>query len=471
MNTETELPQPSYVFQLDKAGYFAHYDEFSSLQLATKDSLSLKFRALKMLQELIAFHADDGNAEALLDADLQRLAFVHEHSAVEEKDSLYLATLEWLAKKFDNSAAAAEVVHAIARIYVDKGNSYVPGSADRYQWHRKKALQLCKDAAEKYPGSYGAGLCQSLVSEIEAKSVSLEVEEVNAPARPFRALVQWKNLKRLWVRAILIDPAEYAALHQKYDYYVRDSLLARLRAMKPAAAWECAIPDQGDYQGHSAEIKIPPLDFGHYVLMASANADFSYPDNGITLTTCWVSNIAYFSRTQKNGDNEIYVRDRQTGGPLAHATVKKLERVYDEKLREYKYVLKGACSTDGEGKAVFAYPLVPLPYNNNPYSLDITLGKDRLLTDREFYQYRNETPPPSRFVTHFFTDRAIYRPGQTIYFKGIVLRPEGDRYSIVKGQKTSVSLFDVNYQKIASLTLTTNDYGTMSGVLPRPWAS
>jgi uncharacterized protein YfaS (alpha-2-macroglobulin family) len=65
-----------------------------------------------------------------------------------------------------------------------------------------------------------------------------------------------------------------------------------------------------------------------------------------------------------------------------------------------------------------------------------------------------------RFATYFFTDRSIYRPGQTIYFKGIVLETDGQTSHIKTGIKSTVALYDVNSQKIADLQLTTNEYGT-----------
>ncbi len=65
-------------------------------------------------------------------------------------------------------------------------------------------------------------------------------------------------------------------------------------------------------------------------------------------------------------------------------------------------------------------------------------------------------------------DRAIYRPGQTVYFKGIVIHRENEQNKIIPHKPFIVTLYDVNYQKISSINVTTNEYGSYSGsfVLP-----
>ena len=49
---------------------------------------------------------------------------------------------------------------------------------------------------------------------------------------------------------------------------------------------------------------------------------------------------------------------------------------------------------------------------------------------------------------HLFTDRSIYRPGQTIYFKGIITQNDKDGYKILTNENITVSFKDVNYQEL-----------------------
>src|SRR6185503_7110538 len=70
--------------------------------------------------------------------------------------------------------------------------------------------------------------------------------------------------------------------------------------------------------------------------------------------------------------------------------------------------------------------------------------------------------------TYIFTDRAIYRPGQTIYFKGIMIESDGETNRILANRTETVILYDVNYQEVAKLPLTTNEYGSFNGTFTLP---
>ncbi|NOX47954.1 MAG: hypothetical protein GXO89_13345 [Chlorobi bacterium] len=105
----------------------------------------------------------------------------------------------------------------------------------------------------------------------------------------------------------------------------------------------------------------------------------------------------------------------------------------------------------------------------NSYYLDLKSDNDRWVNDgqryRSYYYHKEEKPT---IHTYFFTDRSIYRPGQTIYFKGIVLEKFKDDYSIKPNFKTKVEFYDVNYQKISEQVLTTNEYGSFQGTFTAP---
>ena len=65
--------------------------------------------------------------------------------------------------------------------------------------------------------------------------------------------------------------------------------------------------------------------------------------------------------------------------------------------------------------------------------------------------------------TIIFTDRQIYRPGQTIYFNGLQLQTFKEKSKIMPGKDVTISFNDVNGKKVSSLDLKTNDFGTFSG--------
>ncbi|HWQ93656.1 MAG TPA: MG2 domain-containing protein, partial [Clostridia bacterium] len=82
---------------------------------------------------------------------------------------------------------------------------------------------------------------------------------------------------------------------------------------------------------------------------------------------------------------------------------------------------------------------------------------------------RVEEPRPAG-QTVFFTDRAIYRPGQTIHYKGICLWTDQakDNYELLKGESVTVIFRDQNGKEIARQKHRANDYGSFSGSFTAP---
>jgi len=94
-----------------------------------------------------------------------------------------------------------------------------------------------------------------------------------------------------------------------------------------------------------------------------------------------------------------------------------------------------------------------------------------LFMDDQNYSYTyNSIEPEIKPQTFLFTDRSIYRPGQTLYFKGIVIKKETDaaKSTVLANFKTKILLNDANGQKSAELTLTTNGSGSYKGIIRLP---
>jgi uncharacterized protein YfaS (alpha-2-macroglobulin family) len=109
------------------------------------------------------------------------------------------------------------------------------------------------------------------------------------------------------------------------------------------------------------------------------------------------------------------------------------------------------------------------------FTLQMTYNKDELFIDENNYSnnynsFREEESKPTTFL---FTDRSIYRPGQTLYFKGIVLlkanKPREN--SIQRNFKSTLVLRDVNGQTISEVQMTTNEYGSYHGSFKLPEGS
>jgi len=463
MNEEPSITRPADQFSISDPKYLGHYREFcNEVSIQSMDTFSMKFHALKILQELVALHIDDTVKAALVDVDLKRLQFVHRSAKFEGKDSLYISALSEMRKEFKGDTAWAEPSYQLAKFYNGQSYKFERLNPGKYKWNNKMAVDICNEVVEGYQQSFASKNCKHLKWNITRKQLSFEVERVNVPNKPFRALVSSKNINKLYFRAIKIGPKKYEELSSKFS---REKLFEKLMDYKISESWEQEIEDDGDYHSHSVEIKMPSLSIGHYVILASGSKDFDGDEDGISLGKTWVSSISYIDRRLGNGKGiDIYVLNRENGHPMADVSVQLWYHEYDYKSRVYKYQKGGKFTSNREG-----YFKIPASKDYRNFKLEFVKDDDRLFSDKGFYTsryYKNNKP---QLITHFYTDRGIYRPGQTVYFKGIVLNKQGDKYSIKsRYNTTTVTFYDVNYQKISDLTLTTNDYGTVAGSFTVP---
>jgi uncharacterized protein YfaS (alpha-2-macroglobulin family) len=80
------------------------------------------------------------------------------------------------------------------------------------------------------------------------------------------------------------------------------------------------------------------------------------------------------------------------------------------------------------------------------------------------------TPPQPYEQVFFFTDRAIYRPGQNLYYKGVLVYvdKEKDDYRIIPKRRVTVVLYDPNGKEVSRQEVESNDYGSINGVFTTP---
>lgn len=469
MNDEAYITEPAYKFELKDPKIFDDSKSFVSYYFASADSASKKLLAIHLLQDLTQAHLLDPVPSAMIDLDIKRFAFAKNNCTLPNKDSLYLNALLSDEKRFGADSSSARISYLIAQFHESLGSKYERLGGDDFKWEHKTAIEICDKAIAKYPGSMGAINCAALKQIILYRELQMETEQVNLPDKPFRAAISYKNIQTVYLRVVQVTPTEMAELPQ-LDYEER---IEKLSGMPVYKAWQQTLPDDGDHQLHMAEIKVDALPYGSYFLLASADPSFKRSENKIIASEIRISNISYFTTNNNYGDSdnskkEFYVVDRSTGKPLKGAKIQTYRRDYNYDTRKYNYNPLKVYTTDANGYFYVSDPLIKDYYY---FNFSVQYGKDFLDLNNNYYlskNYNQERRPV--FHTYFFTDRSIYRPGQTIYFKGIITEDsfDGKSKKVAANYKTSVTFFDVNSQKVASLDLVTNDYGSFSGTFTAP---
>lgn len=456
------LHQPTNRFYLDQADLFGPPQQFHKLELSTQDSSSGYFQALLLMQDLTDFRRREQNIPALLDLELKRLQFVYNHSIHPEKDKLYQAALDRHIQEYRSLPQVTDFYYLKAIYYQQRGSQLAQfPEGDPRIWDLQKAQETAQQAISLFPKSRGAKQCQNLLASLEAPEFSIRTEEVWPSDQAALVQLNYKNVETAYFRLIRIDQ-ERADEIQKAWRRDREKVLKKILSMKTVKRWEQNLKKETDLRKHHTEIAIDPQEYGRYLLLASDEKNFKGGNTGFLYFQ--ISDLGYFQRGARSPRQEIYVVDRKNGNPQAGVTVECWEETYNSVFSRYESKLHSTQTSDKDGQAA-----LKIATQNHSYSLLLKRQNDTLHLDERYSNYYRPNKTPRQEVTRFFLDRAIYRPGQTVYFKAVLLQKDEDRMpSILKNQKVTVTLRDANYQEVENLELRSNEYGTVHGSFIAP---
>ncbi len=454
-NTELSLPSAEKPFVISDNKYFATNREFLEASNPSNDSISFSndWQALKLLRELTAFHMNDKTPEASFDLELIRLDFIYAKSMNDTKAAAFEAALKRLIETHTSNAISTEAMYKLANYYNKLGSTYSLETPEN-RWKKDEAHKLCEQAIAKFPKSYGAGLCADLMKTIEIKNIDFTTEKSYASVVNKRCLVTYKNVDQVYFRLIKTEPS----FDRNYNYN-REEDIKRLLKLPVEKTWTIDLNETADYQQHTTEFVLPSIGIGHYTLLASTKENFDLDTNSISYNNFYVSDLAFlFNSSSTAPTNTIYVTDRETGTPVKDATVEVFSQKYDYTTSAYKYIKEQNLTTNEKGLAEIKNST---NYVNRLFK--ISKGKDVYLENQNMYYYRELLDDKAYSTTNFFLDRQIYRPGQTVYFKGIRIQHKGNDHKIEVGKTSEVIFRDANWQEVKKVKLTTNAYGTFSG--------
>jgi uncharacterized protein YfaS (alpha-2-macroglobulin family) len=164
-----------------------------------------------------------------------------------------------------------------------------------------------------------------------------------------------------------------------------------------------------------------------------------------------VTDFGVMNRSEKFQTQSVYVLNRTTGQQQSGVKISAYQRKWSGS--GYKHTFNKQTVTNKNGFAE-----VPYTNNNDEQILILEKGKDCFYTSSSYNYFnsnkRNEIKTPRLSI---FTDRSLYRPGQTVYFKGIAYLVSKNKQEVIKNGSYEVTLMDANYQKVSSKTLKTNE--------------
>ncbi|MBK9248136.1 MAG: hypothetical protein IPM69_08510 [Ignavibacteria bacterium] len=410
---------------------------------------------LSLYQKILAFHHKDKEPTALIDADILRLQFARTVSANEDKDSLFMNALVTRMNVHSTDSSMTLIAFAIAQELVNQDKP-------------EEAMQYCERAIKQFPNSRGAKNCEALKAQILRKELSVAVEKTLLPNAPFLSTVTSKNVLKLYFKIVKTDHKSdlFKKIRSYDDGELPKDKLKKLLALTTVQSWEMTLPKSTDFRSHTLDVRSPALPLGQYFLLVSPQDKFTLDSNAVAYTPLLVTRLSLQSQIQPNDGTMLFmVNDAETGKPLEGVTAKVFISDYDYNSRRQIESLVATKQTNAQGE----FTVAPSENNGKNFRVELTKGENYFATENSFYTYERAAELDHN-RTLFFTDRQIYRPGQTIYFKGIIFKNNNEQAinEVLKNEKTTVRFHDATYKEVTKLELRTNEFGSFSGSFTAP---
>jgi len=282
----------------------------------------------------------------------------------------------------------------------------------------------------------------NLKETILAKNLTVQMKKEAYPKENIRAFINYKNIDTLVISYYKLNPNEITSFRT-------DSLvLEYMNQHKAEKSYFKTLTKKEDYFNYSTEIILEPFESGKYLVVVGTpkrNGNYSFSYN---ILIC--NSLDYF-REAKNGVENFHFRDRKTGVPLKNVIIRTTEKTY---------------SSDEFGRFSINQPV----YANEsyqPFPITLIHEKDTVYSYVSYNQgNKNSTKDNSR--AHVYFDRAIYRPGQKMFYKGILLQDKNYKSSVVPFVTVKVEITNENNETIKTFEVQTNEFGSFSGEFDIP---
>ncbi len=429
----------------------------------TLDSTEAAEKAMAVLKDLLGYRVSEDHTYARVYTDLKRLEIAAKYYSGKDAKDQHFHALSRLHMQFENSPVISEIDICLAKWYFNKAEEtkHVYGENKKAGLY-EKCNEICRQIKSNHPETRAAGQAIQLQNKIKKLHLSFTAENNVIPDQPFPVFVEYKNMDKLNYSIMKIDPDEFSSIVRKhYGEKRRAELLKNGEIIRSK---KLELPGKPDYVSHTTEFISDALPGGFYVLFLSTQELDSEKENFVVYKPLQVTNIAWYTRQISRDESlQLFVTNSKTGMPTKGAKVKASYRTYNYKAGDYKYEKLSQTRTSAKGMAEFN-----LKRRSHSLVFEIDNGKEILRTDPQYHYMYSGQNEKWRETTRFFTDRAVYRPGQTIHVKGICLQQKGKNYEILENYTSSLSFLDPNHQNITTKTIKTNEFGSFSAELVIP---
>ena len=318
----------------------------------------------------------------------------------------------------------------------------------QYQNNQVERLRIVREGIAGYPRYEGINQLKNIEKEILNASLSLEIATAY-PGEQQSVKVNYKNLTGITLQLYKVNlPVTSAVLQNRTTHF--ESKYACLQREE-----HFSLKPTTDYLNVDTTLTIQAPQAGIYFLKAVPDGKKGVSDGTLMNVTA----LKTIYRPLPDGTLELVVVNAVSGQPVSEAEV----TIYTEKGGGYSPQQTYQADKQGTLKLDFL--------NSNKYWYNAHTAADNAMPILNLWKndyYYKESK--KKEVLQLFTDRSIYRPGQTVYVSGLAYEMEKDSTRVLADKKYTVSLYDANNNETGKVEVWTNGFGSFSGqfVLPSP---
>ena len=457
---EMAMANPALLASAKATGYKPFVVEGINSRIFNDDMLSVIGFETEQFELMHDYYSASGNRRAACIVALKMAQHNHRFETAPLRKSHCIVSLDSLIEAYGALDVAGEVaverfhhMQSCTDVTVEDQIKYINYATQKWpSWQRMNDLRN----AYKRLTFPRVNVLTSGVKENTSRSVGVKEcrseDNSNANNSSTRQLVNLstvlslRNIEELTVKVYRtsLDGRSELDAQNENDYKkikaglvaLADKTLNRKYSVRP------------DYEEFNDTLNIGGFEPGVYMFELTTT-----PDTEPLRWIVKVSNIRVMAMELPEKKIRYVVVDAHSGKPVNGAKIELRQHGKDELL--------ATLSTDGNGEAVYNYD------KKKPNRFYVYTDTDKGLQEGRFYEtfFANETNRTTTKVK-VLTDRAIYRPGQTVSVAAVVYEEARDskadvylKRKVMAGKSVKAVLRDANYKVVAEKTLVTDAYG------------
>ncbi|MBK5194993.1 MAG: hypothetical protein JJE08_03015, partial [Proteiniphilum sp.] len=454
IDTDEDMSRTLVKKNIPLQSLFAPADKYAALSFDLQPK-EYNLWSLETYRRLISSLQKRELERSVLLTELDKMDYLSRLQNVYAKEAL--PSLERLLEQWAERDFSVEIIDKLADLYQNEIYRYDDRDSLKRTEKTEELYLLLQNTTRRFPDYERISVIENRLLQLTQPEFSVSGKNTFPVEGEKKLSVTWKNLRSLSAKLYRVDSPKDV---QMANAGVRKNIDTKRTFVKNIPV---PLPEKPDYAKGDTTFVVEVDEPGIYMLTFHSTPQAQ--DNNNTDYYFAVSDLTLFFRSSAKDKYDFFVVDRVTGIPVKDAEV----QIYKlpGNWRNSTLTLAETLPVNEMGLAEYNKEIP----NNDLYYHAVAGDDNGSLLNRLPYGWfdYSEGAAVKRETVSIFTDRSLYRPGQTVYYKAVVMDAVENKHKVVSDKVIEFVLRDANNREIATERLKTNAFGSVSGefVLPQ----